>query len=101
MVIASLFTATSAHAVVKPKPWQWTTAQAGTAVVTWNPAVFPYTEGLPKVYDARCTGQGKAVQKRFTAFRCDTGFGQVVGGVQRRAVLWVKVRKAGKGQPCV
>ena len=101
VVAAALVAATSAYAAVKPKPWQWTTAQAASALILWDPSVFPSRERMEAVNKARCTGRGKAVQGRFVAFRCVTGFGQRTGNVAKTAVLWVRVRKVGRGQPCV
>lgn len=57
----------------KPKPWAWTSAQAGQHV------------------DGTCRGVGKAMEKRWVAFSCTLD--------EQRA--WVKVRPRGKGGACV
>lgn len=57
----------------KPKPWAWTTAQAGQHV------------------DGKCRGVGKPVAKHWVAFSC------TVDGSR----AWVKVRPRGKGGACL
>lgn len=83
-----------------PKPWMWTPAQAGAAVVTWNPSVFPSYSKL-NVKEARCRGLGKAQKGRYSTFRCLGGYGTKYSGVIQRATLWTRIRRVGKGQPCV
>ena len=73
VAVVALVLVGGATAAVKPKPWAWTTTQAGQHV------------------DGKCRGVGKAVAKRWVAFSCTTD-GQ-------RA--WVKVRPRGKGGACV
>jgi hypothetical protein len=83
-----------------PKPLQWTGAQAARSIVTWNPSVFPSFRKL-NVKQATCKGVGKASQSRYVSFRCIGGYGTKYSGVTQRPTLWVKVRRTGKGQPCV
>jgi hypothetical protein len=85
----------------KPKPWQWTTAAAATSLVKWNPIPFPPGSSSLQVKAARCAGRGKAVQRRYSEFRCVTGYDNRFGTAWKTVALWVKVRRVGSGQPCV
>jgi hypothetical protein len=85
----------------KPKPWQWTPAQAGSSLVKWNPIPFPPKSSSLQVKTARCVGLGKAVQRRYSAFRCVTDYDNRFGTAAKRVKLWMSVRRVGSGQPCV
>jgi hypothetical protein len=82
------------------KPWQWTTGHVSRAVVSAHLAVFPSRTGdNGEITAATCVGYGPAASGRFAAFRCSVSVFFNSRPI-RRAVVWVKVRKVGKGQVC-
>lgn len=97
-----LLAARNADAAVKPRPWQWTPAQASGQILSWQPAAFPDTYGLTdgKITMARCAGRGVEVRGRYTSFRCAVVYTSR-RGIGQNELLWVKVRRQGAGQPCV
>jgi hypothetical protein len=98
VLVAALLVA-DAHAA-SPKPWQWTTGHASRAVVSAHLAVFPSSTGdNGEITSATCVGQGPATSSRFAAFRCSISV-FFNGKPVREAIVWVKVRKVGKGQVC-
>ena len=82
IAVVSLLLVAPAVGAVKPKPWAWTSSGAAAQL-----NLFEEIDG------ARCVGKGKAVTKRFLAFCC-------TATLDVPAILWVKVRPVGKGEPC-
>lgn len=87
------FSATNAK---KPPAWLWTSAVAARQVSTLD--IWP-TEGT--LSGVRCQGKGKAVAKRYGAFRCTaTLTPKRLADPKQPVSFWVKVRRQGTGQPC-
>ena len=53
-------------AAVKPKPWQWTPAQAATAIRSYGDELSAPSD----LVGVTCRGTGKKVSGRFVTFRC-------------------------------
>jgi hypothetical protein len=97
-IVVTLFAVGVAAAA--PKPWEWTPAAASRAVVAAHLAVFPSLVGdTGEITAATCLGQGTANAKRFTAFRCASRVFFNSKPV-RQAIVWVRIRRVGKGQVC-
>lgn len=82
VLLFALIVCGTAVGAVKPKPWAWTAAAAAAQL-----------NAFEEIDAARCAGKGKPVAKRYVAFRC-------TATLEEPAVLWVKVRPVGKGEPC-
>jgi hypothetical protein len=76
---------------VPPKPYQWTTAQASAAIKQQSAYVYRDEQGNQQsLVKLACRGTGKAVQRRYVAFRCTAKFTGAVTGT-----LVARTRKAG------
>lgn len=101
-VLAALTFAAAGMAASTPKPWAWTPKQAAAQVTAWNPAVFGGID-IGTLTATRCVGITKAGKGVFTGFRCATRFtpGHLSYDGPTAPTVFVKVRRQGKGQPCV
>lgn len=86
-VLAVLVVAAPAWGAAKPKPWMWDTKTAAREIVRAN--LSPLGRETPSRLTVRCVGKGKQVARRYTSFQC--------AGTLK---LFVKVRRAGRGQAC-
>lgn len=68
VLVFSITAAGTATAAVKP--WQWTTAQASSALMRQAEDFAVIAETSRDLTRAVCRGKGKAVQRRFVAFSC-------------------------------
>lgn len=89
-----------------PKPWMWTPAQASDAVIAQEDVIFPNDLGgwLPggRFTAARCVGQGSAVAKRYTRFRCQAVWlGRGIKAEPESHIVWLKVRRFRAGEACL
>lgn len=96
---------TTAATAATPKPYQWTTAQAAQAVRAETQLVYTDEYGLDmELAQITCRGVGKAVQRRYLAFRCPATYlrkGTLVRPDEiKRVVVSVKMRKVGRGSIC-
>lgn len=104
LVVASvvLLAAGSAQAAkpAKPKPWMWTTAVAARQISSLD--LSPLNDVLGTTTIKRCAGKGKRVGKSYAAFACSASFAaRGPSATPQTLTLWVKVRRVGKGEPCV
>jgi hypothetical protein len=90
--------ATSALAVVKPKPWQWKPEK----VVARLTAATPIMGGEigSEILSARCTGQGRGVAGRFSRFACGTRWGSLRTEIHA-STLSIRILSVGSGKLCV
>lgn len=78
-----------------PKPWQWTTAQASSALMRQAEDFYVVSEQDRDLLRATCRGKGKPVQRRFVAFACTAGVsGSIAEGTINLRVN-AKTRRAG------
>lgn len=94
-VIVGLVLAGAASGAARPQPWAWDTKTAARQLGTLE--LFGRESGT---LTARCSGRGKAVSKRWVAFRCSIVWTPRSGDVSR-STAFVKVRPVGKGGACV
>jgi hypothetical protein len=84
LALAAFFT-TAATGATKPKPYQWTTMQAASAVRTYGDEL-----SAPRDFvSATCHGTGRKTAGRFLTFRCRVTL------EDGRLVLNAKTRRAG------
>jgi hypothetical protein len=102
LIVFAIFTALTitATASAATKPWQWTPAQAATAIRSQGDEVYVEPERfLPRdLVTISCRGLGKRIAGRFVAFRCPAHFedgGSFTQPVENRAMIWAKTRRAG------
>lgn len=91
-----------AISAAKPKPWQWTTAQAATSLTAFREIHARVASGAilsVDVLSARCVGRGKAVLRRYVSFRCAVGLREGFDESSTK-IFWLRVRPVGKGEPC-
>lgn len=91
---SALIAAIGNAALPKPKPYQWTTAQASAAIMRQAEDFYVSDRGYVDLTSARCRGVGKGVQRRFVAFTCTA---TAPNGIAETLNLRVtaKTRKAG------
>lgn len=70
VLILTLSLGAESVSAVTPKPWQWTTAQAGAALMRQAEDFYFSERGSVDLTSARCRGTGKSVQRRFVSFTC-------------------------------
>jgi hypothetical protein len=92
-------------ALAATSPWQWTPAQAASAVRSDTQLVYTDDYGLDmELSKLTCRGVGKAVQRRFLSFRCTATYlrrGTVIRPDEvKTAILQVKIRRVGRGSVC-
>lgn len=96
LLSSAAFLGAAAAAAVKPKPWQWTAAKMNTRLMAAAPFVWDEVE----LQTARCVGQGKAVARRYSRFRCAISFGS--NNIQPYgAQVLIRVLPVGSGKLCV
>lgn len=107
LIVVCLVTlvAVSVADAATPKPYQWTTKQAAQAVRSETQLVYTDESGLDMdLTQIACKGVGKAVQRRYLAFRCSATYTRpgtiVVPAETKRVVIQVKMRKVGRGSIC-
>lgn len=101
-LVALLVTAPVTAATVKPKPYQWTTAQASAAIMRQSEDFYvDYFDefggqSLPRdLTAAQCRGTGKAVQRHFVAFKCTVSVQRGIAVPLLSVSVIAKTRKAG------
>lgn len=102
LLLLSTVVVASAGAVVKP--WQWTPAQAASAVRSETELVYTDIGLDMELTKLTCRGVGKAVQLRYLAFSCPATYtrkGTIIRPDEVKQVrVTVKMRKFGKGSIC-
>jgi hypothetical protein len=100
VIVVALAVVAPATAKAKPKPWMWTSQVAAVKVGALELAPLNDVSGTTTV--KRCAGKGKHVGKTYASFACSVTFTPRGPSSQPQALtLWVKVRKVGRGEPCV
>lgn len=93
LVLLATFTQTGYAAT--PKPWQWTAAQASSALMRQSEDFYVVAEQTRDLLRSTCRGKGKAVQRHFIVFTCTVGLsGSIAEGTITRRVN-AKTRRAG------
>ena len=100
VALLAVGSADAARKPVKPAPWMWTSAVAAQRVAALD--LSPLNDVLGSTTVKRCAGKGKRVGKSYAAFACSATFiARGPSQTTQNLTLWVKVRKVGKGEPCV
>lgn len=95
-LVAGLVVTGAVTAAVKPRPYQWTTAQASAALMR-QAEDFYYEVGVEShdITTARCRGTGKAVQRRFVSFICIAAAPRGISDPVLNLRVPAKTRRAG------
>jgi hypothetical protein len=97
IVVSLVFFAAAAVGATKPAKWMWTVEKVQKRLVAANPDLD--LDGNYRIYIANCRGASKAVQKRFTAFRCGVGADDSNNPIA--LPVYVKIKPVGSGKMCV
>ncbi len=89
--LVAVIVATSALAVVKPKPWQWKPEKASARLLAANPFVFLDS----RLRSATCTGVGRSRAGRYSQFQCEIEWGPY------SVLVLVRVLPIGSGRLCL
>lgn len=98
-LLAFVLVGSAQAATPKPKPWQWTPAVARVQVAAAQPDMFGPHD---KLTVSKCQARGNGTKGRYVAFRCAAFVDySALSETDTNVVLWVKVRRQAKGQPCI
>ena len=97
VVLVFVLIVPTAIGAVKPKPYQWTPAKAGTRLLASAP--FVWSEDV-HLMTSTCLGTGKAAAGRYSRFACRISFGGT-NVVPYKATVVAKVLPVGTGKLCI
>jgi len=99
VIALSLAVAQLASGATKPKPYQWTPAQARAAIMTYADDLYDdFVSGHPNrdALASMCRGLGKRVAGRFVSFRCAARIAKIGMFIpEQTVILFAKTRRTG------